>query len=125
MHSGKEVAEGVTLTGATPNMAVIPNFEAAEGRFLSDTENDRHLNVAFIGNDIKHEVLSARAMPSDGPFSVEGLPFEVVGVAKAKGSVFGQSQDNFIIIPSRDLFQDLGRAQRHGLRGSRRWIMTT
>ena len=40
--------------------------------------------------------------------SLEGLPFEVVGVAKAKGSVFGQSQDNFIIIPVDTFFKIWG-----------------
>src|SRR5436853_4405128 len=36
---GKEVSEGVGLNGATPNMGVITNLEAEDGRFLSETEN--------------------------------------------------------------------------------------
>ena len=36
------------------------------------------------------------------------MPFEVVGVAKAKGSVFGQSQDNFLIIPIETYFKIWG-----------------
>jgi putative ABC transport system permease protein len=107
VHFGKELAEGVTLMGVTPNMAVVLNFNAAEGRFLSDTENDRHLNAVFIGNDIK-----AKFFPQGNPIgrtiSLEGLPFEVVGVAEAKGSVFGQSQDNFVIIPSETFFKIWG-----------------
>jgi putative ABC transport system permease protein len=107
VHFGKETAEAVTLMGVTPNMAVILNFNASEGRFLSDTENDRHLNVAFIGNDIK-----AKFFPQGNPIgqniSLEGLPFQVVGVAEAKGSVFGQSQDNFVIIPSETYFKTWG-----------------
>ena len=105
--------------GVTPNMAVIPNFEAAEGRFLSETENDRHMNVAFIGNDHQGRSSFRRASPIGQTITLEGLPFEVVGVAKAKGSVFGQSQDNFVVIPIETLLQDLGRAQRHGLRRHR------
>jgi len=40
--------------------------------------------------------------------TVEGIPFQVVGVAKAKGSVFGQSQDNFVIVPAETYFKVWG-----------------
>src|SRR5664279_650010 len=53
VHGGKEVAEGVGLSGVTPNMAVIANYEAVEGHFISEIENDRHMFAAFIGNDIR------------------------------------------------------------------------
>jgi putative ABC transport system permease protein len=98
VHSGKEVAEGVTLMGATPNVGIILDFEPVEGRFITEIEDSRHMNVAFIGNDVKTKFF-AGGNPIGQTLSLEGLPFEVVGVAKAKGSVFGNSQDNFIIIP--------------------------
>src|SRR5579863_8590062 len=107
VHSGKEVAEAVTLMGVTPNMAVVLNFIAAQGRFLSDTENDRHLNAAFIGNDIRQKFFP-QANPIGRIISLEGLPFEVVGVAEAKGSIFGQSQGNFVIVPSETFFKIWG-----------------
>ena len=102
VHSGKEVAENVELMGATPNLGIILNFDAVEGSFLTETEDTRRMNVAFIGNDIKTKFFpDGNAVGQT--LSLEGLPFQVVGVAKAKGSVFGQSQDNFIIIPDQTL----------------------
>src|SRR5260370_1961098 len=98
VHRGTEVSEGVGLQGASPNIGVITNLEAAEGRFLSEIENDRHMNVAFIGNDLKEKFFGG-ASPIGQTLTVEGVQFEVVGVSKAKGSVFGQSQDNFLFIP--------------------------
>lgn len=98
VHSGKEVAEGVTLMGVTPNVGIILDFEPVEGRFLNEIEGSRRMNVAFIGNDIKTKFFPA-GNPIGQTLSLEGLPFEVVGVAKAKGSVFGNSQDNFVIVP--------------------------
>ena len=53
IHRGTEVSEGVGMQGATPNIGVITNLDAEEGRFISETENDRHMNVAFIGHDLK------------------------------------------------------------------------
>jgi putative ABC transport system permease protein len=36
------------------------------------------------------------------------VPFEVIGVAKSLGSVFGQSQDNFVMIPIDTYFKTYG-----------------
>lgn len=107
IHVGKEVAESVGLTGASPNMAVIANYEATEGRFLSETENLRRMNVAFIGNDIKTKFFPNQ--PAIGQTIVaEGVPLQVVGVSKVKGSIFGQSQDNFVVIPIETYFKIWG-----------------
>ena len=38
---------------------------------------------------------------------VDGVQYEVIGVAKAKGSVFGQSQDKFVADPDLLLLQDV------------------
>ena len=112
VHLGKELVENVGLQGASPNMGVISNFEAEEGRFLSETENDRRMNAVFIGHDIKDQ-LFPNASPIGQSISVEGLPFQVVGVAKAKGSVFGQSQDKFVVIPVETYFKIWG--SRNGM----------
>ena len=107
VHFGKETSDNVQLLGASPNVGVILNFEPEYGRFLSETENDRRRSVAFIGKD-----LSDKFFPGGGGIgqniSVQGIPFEVIGVAKAKGSVFWQSQDNFVIIPVETYFKTWG-----------------
>ncbi len=107
VHRGTEISEGVGLQGTSPNIGVITNIEAEEGRFLSEIENDRHMNVAFIGHDLKDKFF-AGATPIGQTITAEGVPFEVVGVAKAKGSVFGQSQDNFLIVPINTYFKIWG-----------------
>ena len=60
VHRGTEISEGVGLQGTSPNIGVITNLEAEEGRFLSEIENDRHMNVAFIGHDLKDQVFPWR-----------------------------------------------------------------
>jgi putative ABC transport system permease protein len=110
INKGKERAEGVELDGATPNMAVIGSYEVGEGRYFSDTENDRHMNVAFVGHDIEAKFLG-QGDPIGQTIELEGIPFEVVGVAKAKGSIFGMSQDNFVVIPVEAYFKTWGSRQ--------------
>jgi putative ABC transport system permease protein len=112
IHAGKETSEGVGLTGASPNIAVIANYEAVEGRFPSEIENQRHANVAFIGNDIKTKFFP-NEVPIGQTITADGIPFQVIGVAKAKGSVFGQSQDNYIVIPVDTYFKIWG--SRNGM----------
>ena len=107
VHRGTEVSEGVGLQGASPNIGVITNMEAEDGRFLSEIENDRHMNVAFIGHDLKDKFFVG-ASPIGQTITAEGVVFEIVGVAKAKGSIFGQSQDNFLIIPVNTYFKIWG-----------------
>ncbi len=107
VHRGTEVSEGVGLQGATPNVGVITNLEAEEGRFLSEIENDRHMNVAFIGRDLKDKFF-AGAVPIGQTITAEGVQFKIVGVAKAKGSIFGQSQDNFLVVPINTYFKIWG-----------------
>jgi putative ABC transport system permease protein len=107
VHRGTEISEGVGLQGASPNIGVITNMEAEEGRFLSEIENDRHINVAFIGHDLKDKFF-AGANPVGQTITAEGVQFEITGVAKAKGSIFGQSQDNFLVIPINTYFKIWG-----------------
>jgi putative ABC transport system permease protein len=107
VHGGKETSDGVGLTGVTPNMAVIANYDAVEGHFITDSENARRMNVAFIGNDVRTKFFGT-ANSLGRTLSIAGLPFEVVGVAKTKGSIFGQSQDNFVVIPIETYFKIWG-----------------
>src|SRR5580765_4181728 len=112
VRTGKEIAEGVGLQGASPNIGVISNYEAEDGHFISDTENSRRMNVAFIGHDVKDKFFPG-GNPIGQSVTAEGIPFQIVGIAKAKGSVFGQSQDNFMIVPIETYFKIWG--SRNGM----------
>jgi putative ABC transport system permease protein len=46
--------------------------------------------------------------------NIEGRPYEVIGIAKILGSVFGNSQDNFVMIPIASYFRTYG--SRSGIR---------
>ncbi len=104
LKRGNQTSEGVEVDGVTPNMAVINNVQAAWGRYISDSDVARHLNVVFIGNDIK-EKFFANVDPVGKVLDVRGVPMEVIGVAKPLGSVFGQSRDEFVAIPVTTYFK--------------------
>lgn len=104
---GGEEIEDVFLQGVSSNLGVITNVQPVMGRFLTDVEDRKRLSVVFIGNDIK-ERFFLNADPIGKTIQIQGRPFEVVGVAKAQGSVFGQSRDNFVMIPAYTYFKMFG-----------------
>src|SRR5208283_3377633 len=91
----------------------INNVQVGIGRGITYDEVRRHMPVAFIGNDIFTRFFEGQD-PLGKTVSIEGDPYEVVGVAQALGSVFGQSQDNFVMIPIESYFKTYG--SRNGLR---------
>ena len=104
---GKETIEEVGLQGGSPNLAVLSNYEVAQGRFISPVDDQRRRPVVFIGNDIKDHFFP-NVDPIGKEIHVDGRPYEVIGTAVAKGSAFGQSQDNFVIIPIHTYFKSYG-----------------
>ena len=107
LNHGNLRMEDVNITGVTPNMGPILNKQASMGRYLSESDNAGHRAVAFIGADVKEQFF-----PSSDPVGktilVDSRPFEVVGVGKRIGSVFGQSQDNYVEIPISAYFKNYG-----------------
>ena len=113
VYRGKDHLDGVQIIGGTPNLSLIGNFTAEEGRFFNEFDNRRKAPVAFIGKDITDHLFPGTDAIGK-KITVDGVEFEVVGVAKAKGSVFGQSQDTFVIIPAGTYFKIWGFRQGMG-----------
>ena len=99
--------EDVSLRGITDNIPAINNVQVDSGRAITGEEVRRHRPVAFIGNDVRAKFFEGKD-PLGKIIAVEGNQYEVVGVAKTLGSVFGNSQDNFVMIPIESYFKTYG-----------------
>jgi putative ABC transport system permease protein len=97
----------VDVEGVTPNIPAINNVQVGSGRGITMEEARRHAPVAFIGSDLRNRFFAA-VDPIDKFIQIEGTPYQVVGVAKELGSVFGNSQDNFVMIPVESYFKTYG-----------------
>ncbi|MGI8962831.1 MAG: ABC transporter permease [Bryobacteraceae bacterium] len=104
---GGQTMQGVDVMGITANILALSDIEVGGGRAISEEEVRRHAPVAFIGSDVSDRFLSGQD-PVGKNLTVDGVPYEVIGVAKAKGSVFGQSQDKFVMIPVYSYFKTYG-----------------
>ncbi len=101
---GNQTSEGVEVDGVTPNMAAINNMQMEAGRYISESDVARHLMVTIIGKDIQDKFFP-NVDPVGKELDVRGVPFQVIGVAKSRGSVFGQSRDEFVVIPVTTYFK--------------------
>jgi putative ABC transport system permease protein len=110
---GSQTLTQISLNGGTANWAALGDTEIATGRYFTEIEDRHRSMVAVIGADVESN-LFADADPIGKDIKIEGRPFTVIGVAKAKGSVFGQSQDGFVDIPIGSYFQIYG--SRTGIR---------
>lgn len=104
---GSEIIEEVPIDGETANMADINNIDISDGRFFTDAENEAQVRVAYLGADVANKLFPS-GNSIGGEISIAGLPYRVVGVQTAKGTVFGVPQDNFITIPLKTYASNFG-----------------
>jgi putative ABC transport system permease protein len=103
---GRTTQENVVLMGVTENATRIGTLrEITAGRPLITDDVDRGAPVVVIGSDIA-EAFFRHSDPLGKEIEVDGRPLRVIGVVEKKGSVFGESQDNFMWMPI-SLFQKL------------------
>src|SRR4029077_139955 len=102
------------VRGITPGMATILDTDLAAGRMLNDTDVTNRSPVVVIGNDIV-EHLMAGVDPLGKEIRIEGWTYQVIGVAKKKGTTLGQSADNFVMIPITSCLKQFG-AHNNSLR---------
>ncbi|HKZ52816.1 MAG TPA: ABC transporter permease [Candidatus Acidoferrales bacterium] len=98
VRAGNEDLEDVQVGGVTPNMVNIGSGTVATGRYITESDYHRRTLVAYVGTDVTDR-LFPNVDPLGKTIRINGLPFEVVGVAESNGSALGQSRDNFVNIP--------------------------
>ena len=100
-------SEAVSVQGITANIPTLNNVQVGTGRGISENEVRHRSRVAFIGHDVTNRFFPDRD-PVGKIIQINGVPFEVIGAAKELGSVFGQSLDNFVMIPVESYFKMFG-----------------
>ena len=96
-YRDKELTD-ITLIGQTPNMADIDTRTVLQGRYFTDSENQRVSYVCLIGDDLVQQILLG-VDPVGQVIRVDNNEFTVIGTFDRIGSVLGQNQDNFVVIP--------------------------
>ncbi|MBN2279061.1 MAG: ABC transporter permease [Candidatus Marinimicrobia bacterium] len=97
-YQDESTTPNVGILGGDENWAIVNSRFVDEGRFI--TENDLHHSrqVVVLGKDIQ-EKLFPFTYPIGEFVKIGNKRFQVIGILEEKGEVFGESQDNRVVIP--------------------------
>jgi putative ABC transport system permease protein len=93
-----ESLDTVTIRGVSKEYNNLPSTQIERGRPITGPEFDAGREVAIIGWGTADRLFGVLE-PLDKMITVDGVHFRVVGVAPKKGSIFGQSQDEWVVMP--------------------------
>jgi putative ABC transport system permease protein len=108
-----ETVDGAQVQGVSADYINFRTFDVERGRLISPVEVNTMRPVTIIGWDVADKLFGP-IDPLDKTIKIGNFHFRVVGVHKKKGSAFGNSQDNFAIIPL-GIFQKMFGSRNFGL----------
>jgi putative ABC transport system permease protein len=92
------ILESTRVRGVSSGYEEFNTYSAVLGRLPSRPEIERGQPVVLIGWDTAEKLFKG-SNPIDQVIQIRGTHFRVVGVSEKKGSVFGNPQDEFAMIP--------------------------
>ena len=95
---GTDYISDADIIGFTHEMPEMNSRELSEGRNITRLDVERAAPVCDVGFDIVDKLLPG-VDPVGKEIRVDTGMCEIVGVGKKRGSVMGQSQDNWVILP--------------------------
>src|SRR5215468_8261847 len=95
---GDKESPDVNFYGQTPNMANIDTRTVELGRYFSAWESEHRTSVCLIGDTLVQRLFLG-VDPIGKSIRVGNDQFMVIGIMEKVGSVLGQDQDNFVIVP--------------------------
>jgi putative ABC transport system permease protein len=98
IRSGNELAENANIWGVTPNYGEIRKINLDYGRFVTEADDLHRQSVCVLGYEVA-EKLFPNVDAIGKEVRAGNQSYLVIGVATKMGTVIGQSQDNFMIIP--------------------------
>jgi putative ABC transport system permease protein len=93
-----EEINNAQIQGVTAAYSDFSTFSVERGRMMSAVEVERGQQVALLGYGLADR-LFGDIDPIEKTVKIAGINFRVVGVSEQKGSFFGNSQDNFAVVP--------------------------
>jgi len=87
-----------SISGVTNEFLIVRSFEIAKGRFINDQDTLGAKNVVVIGPDLEEKLFDKKEGLGER-IRIKDQSFEIVGVMKPKGAVFGSNQDENAYIP--------------------------
>lgn len=104
---GSESTKNIAIMGVTPEYQYVSDSAVGDGRFFAWPESDRRRQVAVLGHPVAEHLF-----PGEDPLGKHVLignrRFTVVGVMTPLGQMFGQSLDDYVIVPYKTINKVFG-----------------
>ncbi|MFO7445267.1 MAG: ABC transporter permease [Ignavibacteriaceae bacterium] len=97
-YGNRETNPNIYVVGVTGAGMETHNIDIEEGRELRQSDIDYGRRVCMLGNYVV-EKLFVNVDPVGQTVKVDGRPFKVIGTLKKQPEFFGQSNDNYIVLP--------------------------
>lgn len=97
-YGDQETDPTVRIVGSNQNYLGNNAYNLTGGRNFSAEDIQYGRPFAIIGNDVAEELFE-NELPVGKNIRISGHQYRVIGVLEQKGSIFGQSLDEFVLIP--------------------------
>tara|TARA_Y100001970_G_scaffold294024_1_gene445976 strand:+ start:4678 stop:5871 length:1194 start_codon:yes stop_codon:yes gene_type:complete len=88
----------ISIAGITPEFLDVRSFEISKGRFITKNDVTGSKSVVVIGPDLQTEFFKDKSVLGE-KIRIKDHSYEIVGILKPKGAVFGSNQDKNAYIP--------------------------
>ena len=99
VKAGTVTLESVSIVGTTAGFTAVREYSVAQGRFLTDEDNDRTSKVAVLGYDVAMELFGDASAAVGQSIKVDSTKLTVVGVMEDKGVVGNTDYDSRVYVP--------------------------
>lgn len=89
----------ISIAGVTPEFLEVRSFEVDKGRFISKSDISSARSYVVIGPDLKDEFFKDNSSSLGEKIRIKDHTYEIIGILKPKGAVFGSNQDKNAYIP--------------------------
>src|SRR5216110_89792 len=111
VYNGVRTTPSLLIVGTNRSFLTANAYTLGYGRNLNEEDVDLARHVLVVG-----KMIEKRLFPHESPIGkvirMSGHTYTVVGVLAEKGTSFGESQDDFIIMPITRFFENYGEANR-------------
>jgi putative ABC transport system permease protein len=113
-YRNKKTNPNINISGTTPEILYTENRTIADGRMFNENELQYARNVLILGPGVVSFLF-----PTENPVGkvvrLQGAEFTVVGVAEAKGGIFGGNADSYAAMPLTTFLNYFGKTRWVGI----------
>ena len=108
---GNVTLQGRTVVGTNEFFLAANSYAIAYGRNISPDDVELGRPVTVVGASIQKKLFPSQS-PLGKTIKVNSKPYMIIGVLDEKGSSFGNSQDDVVLVPITKFFSDFGHEHR-------------